>query len=164
MRPPQNPIEALVLLGFIRLDKDDPRRYRDSGGNYYLTLVRGPVRIALAQSESLFLDRRGAVIRAMDEGFYTLAAILVEPGARRRGLARQAIEQVLQATTLFGVGLFVEPAPLADRPMTREQLTNFYESLGFEPAANAGRSVLMISPGETQIAEEAPGYRPDQAS
>jgi GNAT superfamily N-acetyltransferase len=139
----RNPIEALEGMGFVRLAQDDPRRYTDKGGNQYLTLQRGPVRVALSPKEALFVSSRMAVMRAMDEGYYTLSAILVDSQARGQGLARKAINDVIKAADQFGVGLFVEPAPLDDKPMSRDQLVKFYESLGFESAPDADNKVMM---------------------
>lgn len=157
-----NPIKALEQSGFVRVPNGNPKQYVDKGGQPYLTMERGPVRIALQPSELLFVDKK-AVIKGMDEDAFTLAALLVEPDARGQGLARKALQDVIKTTDSFDKDLYLEPAPLDDQPMSQEQLIKFYKSVGFEFQPNSNNKVMVRKAGATVPAEtvaKAPAEEP----
>ena len=145
-----NPVKALEQSGFARVPNGDPKQYVDKGGKPYLTMERGPVRIAVQPNELLFADKK-TVIRGMDEDAFTLAALLVDPDARGQGLARTALQDVVKATDGFNKDLYLEPAPLNDQPMSREQLVKFYKSVGFEFEPNSNNQVMVRKAGKTAL-------------
>ena len=157
-----NPIKALEQSGFVRVPNGNLKQYVDKGGQPYLTMERGPVRIALQPSELLFVDKK-AVIKGMDEDAFTLAALLVEPDARGQGLARKALQDVIKTTDSFDKDLYLEPTPLDDQPMSQEQLIKFYKSVGFEFQPNSNNKVMVRKAGATVPAEtvaKAPAEEP----
>ena len=69
----------------------------------------------------------------MFEGAYWLYGLDVKEECRRRGYARAIVQKAISYAEQSGNPvIYLTPAPFKNSPMNSNQLTVFYESLGFE--------------------------------
>lgn len=141
--------DGLLGLGWIRLEKGHPRRYVSGTGKSYLTWEKDGARIATSGTVSLWFENGGVTIYHGDPDDVVIEALLVDPGRRRQGRASDALQILSDLADQAGITLYLEPAPLEDGSMTREQLARFYRSHGFTPQDANGR-VLVRKPRTSQ--------------
>lgn len=133
----------------------NPKALRAHGG-VCTTLVRGPVRIALSNIGLYYHDHRvwlGDPFTDQETKRVTMAAVVVEPGSRRKGEATSAVRDVLAICQEAGLWVQLEATPIADqkakgqRAITRAGLIRWYGSLGFAPSyPGEGREILEWRP------------------
>ena len=128
--------------GFVRLEKENPRRYKN-----YATFERDGVRISLS-SHVLEFDGRDVVKYSPDNGEMTIEAILVDPDKRGTGKAKEALKLVTDVADELGRTLYIEPAPLEnDSGLNKAQLISLYQSTGFTATDSSSR-VMIREPKE----------------
>ncbi len=140
-----NFFRAMVADGWSRHERGDALTYKDAGGREFLTFEKGGVRMAYMSNALLFEAERGAVNYGFEEGCAVVAALIVEPDRRRRGLATAAMAEVLDKADAAGLCLYLEPCGLERGGISNDQLTSFYGSFGFVSAS-----------GSSKILERAP--------
>ncbi len=148
MAQPQNLCRLLIKSGWTALDaRTDARAYADSAGRRYGTLERGGVRLAVTIDEMLAVDQRGDVIiyASHDSGDVILRALIVDPEMRRKGLARKAMDDVVLLATKAKSTVYIEPAPIDDKPVKKADLVKFYAGFGFA-FAGARERVMVLAP------------------
>jgi len=111
------------------------------GRSRYPTFVKNGVAIALQQSRCLSLERGDAIVYDADPTDVVVWALKTQPKFRRTGRARQAMASLIRKADITGVTLFLEPVPLEEGAMSREQLSGFYQSFGF--TSNDSRNQVM---------------------
>lgn len=133
---------------------DNPRTYKDKGGNKYRTLEKDGVRIALQGQQLLFTDpaypNRKPQLGLGNEKDVAFHFIGVDPDLRKQGRARKAIQDLVEVADKNNYTLYGEPAQLEKKGMTREQLTEFYSQFGFKPMDESGR-VIVREPGAEAV-------------
>lgn len=131
---------ALLAAGFERLPNNHPRNYTYADGAMMPTLERSGVRISMSSSTILYEDRGRVMAGVADDGSeWTINAILVDESVRREGLATRALQEVCQLADEYGIKLYLEPAPIFDKPVGRDALRAMYAKAGF-----VGDGVLMV--------------------
>lgn len=140
-----------------RFTGDVNRAYASLVGSFYATLAarsgQTPEQVAetyrlQVQAESVegegvldqwSFDTGDVSIEASSvrDGYIEINRIETPTEARGAGLARRAMEQVIERADAEGVTVFLTPEPLDDTT-TKEGLTEFYKSLGFVP--NKGKT------------------------
>ncbi len=91
-------------------------------------------------------------------GEFVIGGIITEPGARGKGLASKALDQLLAAADKAGATLYGEPIPMkafigkGEKALTKEQLVKWYESKGFTEVEGSGGKIIVRSP-EAPLAE-----------
>lgn len=158
-------LELLPKAGFTRLDIDNPRTYKNKGGESFLTFERDGVRVAFESGNILYADEKGRVGRyfgndpTVPEGPDSiLAALIVDPKDRKQGKARKALQEIVRMADESNTNLYLEPASLDTEGMTTPQLKEFYKQFGFEPQTTppASDRVMVRKHGAKVIAPKAP--------
>lgn len=75
-------------------------------------------------------------------------AVIVEPEARRTGLATAAVDELVRAARVVGCSLRVEASPIDRKAITGKALREWYQRMGWAPG-----------PGETGKVLSAPTAR-----
>lgn len=114
----------LVEKGFVRIPKGDPREFDE-----YPTYERGAVRVAMAQ-ESLYFDGRAVTRYGSTGSEIALHGLLVEPSARRQGLATKALEDFCEIADQLQCDVYLEPVPF-EHNVGSDVLAAFYMKKGF---------------------------------
>lgn len=143
----QNLWKAIFESGWTALDaRTHPRAYVDTGGKRYGTLEKDGVRIALSLNQCLCVERGVAMVYQSDQDQQEaiLQALIVDADYRRRGRAREALEQVAQLADSCMTDIYLEPCPIEDKPVTREGLVALYRDYGFNDIQ--GKNVAMVRP------------------
>lgn len=137
--------EALLAAGWQAHPHGHPRRYGSAGGSSYLTFEKDGVRFAT--SGGLLFVQRGTVM--LDEGEPTdviIQALLVDPDRRRQGKASQTLRMLAELARKTGISLYIQPAPLEDKPMSADELCVLYQRFGFRPVDGRGRALVLRAP------------------
>jgi len=148
---------SMVGEGYKVLALDDPRTYKDKGGEPHRTFEKGPLRIAMTPQRVLFQNRNAVNVAFGNPDQVTLEAIMVDPGSRNQGLATQAINDVIEAADKNEITLYLEPVPIVnikknDFGLDRDQLVDFYSKFGFEFQEDSNK-VMQRKPS-AEVAEE----------
>ena len=144
MTPSPNLRKSLIEAGWQAIDtRNSPRAYTDASGKRFGTVERNGVRVALSIGEKL-LDERGDVMVYMtDEPVDAiLRALIVDEDARGQGLASKALKDIILLADVIGTTLFLEPAPIEDKPMDVTSLVNMYSRFEFEFAGSSRRVMV----------------------
>ncbi len=136
-----NFFKAMVADGWSRHERGGALTYKDAGGRTFLTFEKGGVRMAYESSALLFEGEGGCVSYGFEEGCAVVAALIVEPDRRRRGLATAAMAEVLDKADAAGLCLYLEPKGLELGGVSDDRLTSFYGSFGF--ASPSGSSKIL---------------------
>jgi GNAT superfamily N-acetyltransferase len=133
--------DGLLALGYTRLNRQDPRSYRDQGGQVHTTYQRASVRLAIAPQHSLCTLDNGAVLYCMAESEDCwLKAVLVDPDQQRRGLGTQAMQAITTLADEHGLTLYVEPVALGD--LTHVHLIGWYARFGFRTQSKSWKVMV----------------------
>jgi hypothetical protein len=148
---------SMVGEGYKVLALDDARTYKDKGGEPHRTFEKGPLRIAMTPQRVLFQNRNAVNVAFGNPDQVTLEAIMVDPGSRNRGLATQAMNDVIAAADQNEITLYLEPVPIVnvkknDFGLDRDQLVDFYSNFGFEFQEDSNK-VMQRKPS-AEVAEE----------
>ena len=127
----------LVQDGYKVLALDDPRTYVDKGDTPHRTFEKGPLRIALSPQKILFVDRNAVNYGYGESNEMVLEAILVDQDKRGKGIATEAMQELVANADEHGITLYIEPIPLVNIKeknfgLDRQQLEDFYKKFGFE--------------------------------
>lgn len=136
--------EALLAAGWQAHPHGHPSRYATQGGSSYLTWEKDGVRFAT--SRGLLYIERGAVM--VDEGEPTdviIQALLVDPERRRQGKASETLLMLAELARKTGINLYIQPAPLEDKPLVADQLAKLYQRFGFKPIDEKPRALALIA-------------------
>jgi hypothetical protein len=147
---------SLVDDGYKVLALDDPRTYKDKGGNPHRTFERGPLRIAMTPQRTLFQNRNAVNTGFGNSDDLTLEAIMVEPGKRNTGLATQGMQDVVDAADKNKITLYLEPVPIVDVKkndfgLDRDQLVDFYSKFGFEFQEDSNKVMERAPNAEVEV-------------
>lgn len=137
----------LVEGGWTALDaRTHPRAYMDSGGKRYGTLEKAGVRIALSLNQCLVLERGDVFVYQSDQDIQEaiLQALIVAPESRQKGKATAALQELGVFADACQTTIYLEPAPIEDKPMLQSQLANFYRRHGF--SQTDGQCRVMVRP------------------
>lgn len=136
--------------GYKVLGFDNPRTYKDKTGRKFRTIEKDGVRLALESNKVLFKQQgkeSGKVATAIgNENDITFEHLTVDPGKRNQGLAKQAIQDLVDIADKNGYTVYLEPAQLEKQGMTKEQLSDLYSKFGFV-ATNKSGSPMVRKPG-----------------
>lgn len=124
---------GLTSIGYKLLQRGDERRFKGYG-----TWEKDGVRMAL--SGDLLMAERGTVQKYESDGdAMTIEAVITDADARNQGRARKAMQDVIRFADEVGKDLYLEPVSLEkESGLNREQLVQFYKSIGFEPTDSSG--------------------------
>jgi|GEM_PF-4645155 len=150
--------DAMIERGWRWLGFTDRDAYA-ANGSIYCTLVKGPVRLAIAGA-TWISERRGDVyIYQGKEREVGLMAVIVEPEARRAGLATAAVDELVRAARVVGCSLRVEASPIDRKAITGKALREWYERMGWGP--DPGETGKVLTAPTARVTAEEPE---DQAS
>ena len=125
------------------------------GGTHYATLRRGPVRAGFHTFQLYYHNGRPWLAHPCDDdpSWIVVAALVVEPDARRKGHATEFLRWLQGVATATGKTLVVEASPIeghkakGQRTITSLRLMRWYASLGFVPKyPREGRSIMEWVP------------------
>jgi GNAT superfamily N-acetyltransferase len=124
---------GLTSIGYKLIPRGDERRFKGFG-----TWEKDGVRVAL--SGDLLAAERGTVQKYESDGdAMTVEAVISDAAARGQGRARKAMQDVIRFADEVGKDLYLEPVQLEkESGLNREQLVQFYSSLGFKPTDSSG--------------------------
>lgn len=147
---------SLVDDGYKVLALDDPRTYKDKGGDPHRTFEKGPLRIAMTPQRVLFQNRNSVNVAFGNPDQVTLEAIMVDPGKRNQGLATQAMNDVIEAADKNEITLYLEPVPIVnikknDFGLDRDQLVDFYSKFGFEFQEDSNKVMQRKPSAEVEV-------------
>lgn len=144
----KTPYEALLTLGWRRLERSNPRMLSDGMGNKYPTFEKEGTRVCVGMSRSLGLYHGFVTIYdSCDPTDMVLWQIVVDKTRRRKGKARAALRDLARVADEHSLRLYLEPTPTDDRSVSRQRLVDFYKSEGYLPVEGDGDKVLTRSPG-----------------
>jgi GNAT superfamily N-acetyltransferase len=136
--------------GYKVLGFDNPRTYADKAGNTFRTIEKDGVRLAIDARKVLFKQQGKEYGRVQygigKEKDVTFEHLEVDPSKRKQGLAKQAIQDLIDVADKNGYTLYLEPAQLEDQGMTKEQLSALYSKYGFV-ATNESGTPMEREPG-----------------
>jgi GNAT superfamily N-acetyltransferase len=147
---------SLVGDGYKVLALDDPRTYKDKGGDPHRTFEKGSLRIAMTPQRVLFQNRNSVNVAFGNPDQVTLEAIMVDPGKRNKGLATQAMNDVIEAADKNEITLYLEPVPIVnisknDFGLDRDQLVDFYSKFGFEFQEDSNKVMQRKPSAEVEV-------------
>jgi GNAT superfamily N-acetyltransferase len=147
---------SMVGEGYKVLALDDPRTYKDKGGEPHRTFEKGPLRIAMTPQRVLFQNRNAVNVAFGNPDQVTLEAIMVDPGKRNQGLATQAMNDVIEAADKNEITLYLEPVPIVnikknDFGLDRDQLVDFYSKFGFEFQEDSNKVMQRKPSAEAEV-------------
>jgi len=147
---------SMVGEGYKVLALDDPRTYKDKGGEPHRTFEKGPLRIAMTPQRVLFQNRNAVNVAFGNPDQVTLEAIMVDPGKRNQGLATQAMNDVIEAADKNEITLYLEPVPIInikknDFGLDRDQLVDFYSKFGFEFQEDSNKVMQRKPSAEAEV-------------
>lgn len=147
---------SLVDDGYKVLALDDPRTYKDKGGDPHRTFEKGPLRIAMTPQRVLFQNRNSVNVAFGNPDQVTLEAIMVDPGKRNQGLATQAMNDIIEAADKNEITLYLEPVPIInikknDFGLDRDQLVDFYSKFGFEFQEDSNKVMQRKPSAEVEV-------------
>jgi GNAT superfamily N-acetyltransferase/cation transport regulator ChaC len=127
----------LVQDGYKVLALDDPRTYVDKEDEPHRTFEKGPLRIAMTPQKTLLVDRNAVQIGYGDSNEMVIEAIMVDQEKRGKGIATDAMQELVANADEHGVTLYIEPTPLVNIReknfgLDKQQLEDFYKKFGFE--------------------------------
>ena len=145
-QPTKTFVQSMPDAGFTRIKSGAERQYKDEGGQGYPTFERDGVRVALSSGRTLGVER-GAVIvyDSTDPADVIIQAVVVDKGDRQQGKAKGVMQDLVRMADDLGVTMYIEPTPIADKPMSADALRQFYGRLGFKPDASG--KVMTREPG-----------------
>jgi site-specific DNA-cytosine methylase len=160
----------LVQDGYKVLALDDPRTYIDKGNTPHRTFEKGPLRIAVSPQKTLFVNNNRVQTGFGNSDEMVLEAILVDQDKRGKGLATEAMQELVANADKHGITLYIEPTPLVNIKeknfgLDKQQLDDFYKKFGFEFQEGTERVMVrepqleVLGPAEKPIAEKL-GYEP----
>ena len=140
--------------GYKILSFDNPRAYADKGGNKFRTMEKDGVRLAIDHRKVLF-KQQGKESGRVQYGYgkekdITFEHLIVDPSKRKQGLAKQAIQDLIDVADKNGYTLYLEPAQLEKQGMTKEQLSALYSKYGFV-ATNESGTPMEREPGAKAV-------------
>jgi hypothetical protein len=141
---------GMVDLGYTRIDNpESPRIYTNVGGEKFLTFEKDGLRTAMSSNNILYEDDRGRVQVGYGEPTESIVrALIVEPGARRQGKAKAALQEIVDLADRSGTTLYMEPAALETGAMSTKELVDFYKQFGFTQAKLNSDKILVRPPSE----------------
>jgi GNAT superfamily N-acetyltransferase len=143
--------------GYKVLGFDNPRTYADKGGNKFRTIEKDGVRLAIDARKVLFKQKGKEYGRVQygigKEKDVTFEHLEVDPSKRKQGLAKQAIQDLIDVADKNGYTLYLEPAQLENQGMTKEQLSALYSRYGFV-ATNESGTPMEREPGAKAVPVE----------
>lgn len=147
---------SMVGEGYKVLALDDPRTYKDKGGEPHRTFEKGPLRIAMTPQRVLFQNRNSVNVAFGNPDQVTLEAIMVDPGKRNQGLATQAMNDIIEAADKNEITLYLEPVPIInikknDFGLDRDQLVDFYSKFGFEFQEDSNKVMQRKPSAEVEV-------------
>lgn len=158
--------------GFTLLDRTDPRVYK-TGSSQFPTFVRDGVRIAISSNQSLGVHRNDVYFYDGTASELILAALIVDPSARKQGHASRTMRDFVAAVDSSspgkaapgrGYSVFLEPVPIKKEgaAMSAAKLAAFYKKFGFEQQVTGSDRVLVRHPVKTleQHDYAAPSFTP----
>jgi len=159
----------MAAKGYKVLGFDNPRAYTDKAGNTYRTIERDGVRLALQPNKLLFKQQGkeyGRVATGIGkEKDITFEHLIVDPEKRKQGLAKQALQDLIDVADKNGYTVFLEPAQLEKKGITKEQLSDLYSKYGFVATNESGnpmeRTPKLVDESRT-IDVEATEITPSQ--
>lgn len=137
--------QAMLSNGWVSLDaRTHPRAYTDTGGQRYGTLEKDGVCIALSLDQCLAAERGCVMVyhSDQDQREAILQALIVDPGQRRTGKAEAALCEVTAHADACHTTLYLEPTPIADKPVPSQVLAKLYRRHGF--VESAGQHLVMV--------------------
>lgn len=160
----------LVQDGYKVLSLDDPRTYVDKGNTPHRTFEKGPLRIALSPQKTLFVNNNRVQNGFGNSDEMVLEAILVDQDKRGKGLATEAMQELVANADKHGITLYIEPTPLVNIKeknfgLDKQQLDDFYKKFGFEFQEGSEKVMVrepqleILGPAEKPIAGKL-GYEP----
>ncbi len=149
MRKVTNLRQALLSAGWTVLDsRTSPRAYADASGQRFGTVEKDGVRISLSIGQELGEERGGVIVYMSDEpSDAILRALIVDGDVRRQGFAKRALTTLAQLADATATTVFLEPAPIEDKPLGVTELASLYGAFGFEFAGPTNR-VMVRRPVE----------------
>lgn len=143
--------------GYKVLSFNNPRAYADKIGNTFRTIEKDGVRLALEHRKLLF-KQQGKEYGRVQYGIgrdkdVTFEHLQVDPSKRKKGLAKQAIQDLIDVADKNNYTLYLEPAQLEDQGMTKEQLSALYSKYGFV-ATNESGTPMEREPGAKAVPVE----------
>lgn len=160
----------LVQDGYKVLALDDPRTYVDKGDKPHRTFEKGPLRIALSPQRVLFTSGNAVQYGHGESNEMVLEAILVDQEKRGKGIATEAMQELVANADEHGITLYIEPIPLVNIKeknfgLDRQQLEDFYKKFGFEFMEGTEKVMVrepqweVLGPAEKPAAGKL-GYEP----
>jgi predicted GNAT family acetyltransferase len=134
--------------GYKILSFDNPRSYTDKGGTTFRTIEKDGVRLALEPRKLLF-KQQGKEYGRVQYGYgkekdITFEHLIVDPNKRKQGLAKQAIQDLVDVADKNGYTIFLEPAQLEKQGITKEQLSDLYSKYGFVATNESGNPMERV--------------------
>jgi GNAT superfamily N-acetyltransferase len=150
-------IVDMAAKGYKVLGFDNPRTYADKAGNTFRTIEKDGVRLAIDARKVLF-KQQGKEYGRVQYGIgrdkdVTFEHLQVDPSKRKQGLAKQAIQDLIDVADKNGYTLYLEPAQLEKQGMTKEQLSALYSKYGFV-ATNESGTPMEREPGAKAVPVE----------
>ena len=143
---------GLTGIGYKLIPRGEPRRFKGFG-----TYEKDGVRVAL--SGDLLMAERGTVQKYESDGdAMTVEALITDSDSRGQGRARKAMQDVIRFADEIGKDLYLEPVQLEkESGLSRDQLVEFYGSLGFQPTSASG---LVMARMAQPVAMSEPAKAP----
>lgn len=142
-------LEGLAAEGWTRLERGNPRRYRDAAGKEYLTFERDGARVATCGGTNLWYENGSVTVYQGDPTDVVIEGLLVDQDKRRQGRASAALETMTALADQTGISLYIQPVQLEEGSMGIEQLSAFYRAHGFCPQDKGGKVLVRRPSGET---------------
>ena len=132
----------MAAKGYKVLSFENPRAYTDKNGNTYRTIEKDGVRLAIEPGKVLFKQQGkeyGRVATAIgNQKDITFEHLIVDPKDRKKGLAKQALQDLVDVADKNGYTIYLEPAQLEKQGMTQQQLSDLYAQYGFVATNSSG--------------------------
>ena len=132
----------MASKGYKVLSFENPRAYTDKNGNTYRTIEKDGVRLAIEPGKVLFKQQGkeyGRVATAIgNQKDITFEHLIVDPKDRKKGLAKQALQDLVDVADKNGYTIYLEPAQLEKQGMTQQQLSDLYAQYGFVATNSSG--------------------------
>ncbi len=151
---PTSIYKGLPALGYERLERGGKDTHKDNDGNEYVTYVKDGVKIALGSNSILYENQRGQVEAGYGETEDSIVqALIVDPKQRKKGLAKNAMQDLVDLADITGTTLYLEPTPIMGGTMKAADLASFYKRFGFDQAKAGSDKVLKRDPKAAAIQE-----------
>lgn len=141
-------LQGVEAANWQRLNQDDSRVYVNSEGTKLRTYEKDGVRIALRPNHSLNTERNSAIVyNDPDSGNVIIEAILVDDNVRKQGKATKTIQLLNSLADKTNSILYIEPVPLLDKAMSKNELVALYAKNGFVAQSDANK-VMVRKPNQ----------------